>query len=258
MNGREEGCRLAARGGGLSLHPSTARRPDGILPAGAEWYSLPDVRLRSVCAFKINPRSFLCSSLLLGAVCVVSAQNFRWDWHASQELIGTESLRNANWLQHDKSAMAAAIAAELRPAAFDDPINSIKSEDQLRDAVLNTRIKRIDLNHDGIPEVVAQAMVDCSPTGNCPFWIFHKTARRYESILSGFGQTFTIQESRTRGFNDIVVGMHGSAFEQTLEVYQFKDGRYRRTACYDATWQVLEGENTRELKEPLITPCGGG
>jgi hypothetical protein len=50
--------------------------------------------------------------------------------------------------------------------------------------------------------------------------------------------------------------MHGSATEQGLFVYRFANGRYRRSACYDANWQRLVGDEWQDLKEPMITPCG--
>jgi len=97
----------------------------------------------------------------------------------------------------------------------------------------------------------------CSPTGNCPFWVFRKMKAAYRLLLEKEAiQTFTIQRTQTNGYLDLVLGMHGSATEQGLFVNQFRDGRYRRTACYDASWTYLgnDGEN-HDLKVPRITPC---
>jgi hypothetical protein len=179
-------------------------------------------------------------------------QPFHWDWHEWQELSARESLRKTKIDDHDRHAIAAAITAQLRPIASDLEINS---ENDLAKAVLDTRIKMIDLNHDGTAEIVAQGMVNCSATGNCPFWIFQKKARGWKLLLESEGQTFTIQKTSTNGFRDIVVTMHTSATESGLTDFRFSDGRYYDRGCYDASWEVLEGEKVRELKEPTIVPC---
>jgi hypothetical protein len=186
------------------------------------------------------------------ALSFPTPQRFQWNWHEWQELHAQESLRSAKIANHDKQAIAAAIAAQLRPIMSDI---EIESEGQLRKAALDTRIKMIDLNDDGTPEVVSQGMVNCSPTGNCPFWVFQKTSRRYKLLVESYGQTFTIQKTSTNGFLDIVVSMHGSATQSGLTDYRYKDGSYHDFGCYSAEWTVLESDTVRELKEPLVTPC---
>ena len=80
----------------------------------------------------------------------------------------------------------------------------------------DTRVRVVDLNGDGVPEVISQASGDiCSPTGNCPFWVFQKAGTQYRLILEkGAVQDFTIQPTQTSGYFDLVLGMHGSATEQ--------------------------------------------
>jgi hypothetical protein len=121
---------------------------------------------------------------------------------------------------------------------------------------LNTPVRFVDLNSDGTPEVIAQGFSGesgCSPTGNCPLWVFQKTTRGYSNLLlDALSQSFTIERNRTNGYHDIVVAMHGSAFSSGLTVYQYRNGAYSGVACYAADWLSPAGE---ELKEPLITPC---
>lgn len=180
-------------------------------------------------------------------------QKFQWNWQEWQELNANQSLRNAKLTDDDRQAIAAAIASQLRSSASDF---EIETEDQLIKAALDTRIKMIDLNHDGIPEVVAQGMVGCSPTGNCLFWILQKAHVGYRLLLMGEGQTFTVQKTVTNGFHDIVLSMHASATESGLTDYRYKGGVYHDVGCYDASWRVVEDGKERDLKEPLITPCG--
>lgn len=194
--------------------------------------------------------------ILIQIACVPAAvaqrqslHNFQWNWQNSQELPATESLAKANIPQSDKNEIAAAIAARLR---LDDDTSSDR---QLYNAALDTRVKFIDLNHDGVPEVVAQPLADCSPTGNCSIWVFQKQNHGYRMLLNGFGQTFTIQKSRTNGYDDVVLAAHSSAFDSGLTVFQYRHGAYADTACYNATWRILQGDSYVDLKEPHITPC---
>jgi hypothetical protein len=56
---------------------------------------------------------------------------------------------------------------------------------------LKTRVKFIDLNGDGSPEVIAQPVgieAGCGATGNCPFWVFERTSTGYKAILKTAGQ----------------------------------------------------------------------
>jgi len=122
----------------------------------------------------------------------------------------------------------------------------------------------VDLNGDGKPEVIAQAFgikAGCGATGNCPIWIFMKAANGYQLLLDtrdkeGIGgvELITVEDSRTNGFNDLVLASDDSASEKTLEVFRYRNGLYRESACYDANWQSLAGE-MHYLKQPVITMC---
>lgn len=192
----------------------------------------------------------LLTSLFMGA------EGFQWEWRDSEFLVQT--LREAKVTSAERMAIANAIANQVRPYMPYMRFIGIESEQQLRDATLNTRVKLVDLNGDGIPEVIAQGTdkLGCSPTGNCPFWVFQKSGHEYRLLVSLGGiQTFQIQRSRSNGFRDIVVEMHGSATQRTLRLLRFGNGKYHEGGCYDANWSVLEGDTVRELKEPRLTHC---
>jgi hypothetical protein len=124
----------------------------------------------------------------------------------------------------------------------------------------NMCIKLIDLDGDGIPEVMAQEIglkAGCGATGNCPVWIFQRSERGYSVLLHSQAQTFTIQPTKTKRFHDIVLGLHVSATEADLTEYRFEGMAYRKTGCYEAGWTYLgkDGEY-HDLREPRMTPCG--
>jgi len=176
--------------------------------------------------------------------------HFHWDWKDSQELKADQSLRNAKLTDKQRDA----IAEQFRTIVADLDVE-FESESELRKVTLDTRVKMIDLNGDGVPEVVAQGMIGCGATGNCPFWVLRKAEQGYELILKAEAQTFTIQEPSSNGFRDIVLSTHGSYSSGGLSHYQFHEGAYQAVGCYGYDWTVLEGEKVRELKEPRITPC---
>jgi hypothetical protein len=202
-------------------------------------------------------RAILCAVLLGALLCFVSAkgqenqaQGFRWNWRESQELSATQNLRNIKILTPDKQAIAAAIIAQLRSMSE----VGIESPRQLQKAAFDTRVKLIPLDQNRAPEVVAQALVGCGATGNCPFWVFRKIHRKYKLMLRAVGQTFTIQNTVTDGYRNIVVAMQGSALDSELKEYRYEDGFYRGVGCYSASWHVREGDTVRTLKAPIVTP----
>jgi hypothetical protein len=141
----------------------------------------------------------------------------------------------------------------------------IGSERELRHVVRETRIKLVDLNNDGIAEVLAQAYglkEGCGGTGNCSFWVFQKTATGFKKLLDTRGkdgvggiQLITIETSRTNGFSDLVLATHDSASERTLLVYRYRKGQYRYSECYNASWVSAKEGRWRFLKYPKITRC---
>jgi hypothetical protein len=198
-------------------------------------------------------RLLLAMILMLLTAYVAFAQTFKWNWRESQELSAGQSLRNSKMAKIEKQLLAMVIADQLR-STMDDSDDA--SEEQFQKAALDSRIEKVDLNGDGSPEIIVQGMLQCSPTGNCPFLIFQRVIHGYKLLLDGFGQTFTVQRSHKNGFRDVVLGMHGSATESMLTVYRYEGGGYHDVECYEAAWSVLEGDTIRKLKEPRISPCG--
>jgi hypothetical protein len=177
---------------------------------------------------------------------VKQTPGFQFDWRWSD--VGSQTVTTSKDINEaDRTALLVALAAQFK--------DSPKPMEQ----AAQTHVGLVDLNGDGVPEIICQPSGNhiCSPTGNCPFWVFQKTGTKYRLILEkGAVQGFAIRPTRTNGYSDFVLGMHGSATSQGLFVYQFRDGRYRRTGCYDADWTYLgkDGEY-HDLEEPRITPC---
>ena len=225
--------------------------------SGEIWHKVLDVKRPAIMCLVLGV--FVGTATGQDTVAQPKATNhFNWDWRRVQELDTKDSiLRSKRLSPAERTVLVDAIAAQLRPSMGD---LEIRSERELRQVAMETRITLRDLNGDGNPEVIAQGAgmkSGCSATGNCPCWIFKRVNSRYSILLSGQAQTFTVQPTKTRGFHDIVLGLHASAFEAELTVYKFDGTSYRDTACYDANWTYLgtDGES-HHLHTPQITACG--
>jgi len=172
---------------------------------------------------------------------------FQWGQDQPREL--DKALADYNNIStEDRVALLHAFASEYNN--YPRPPSPMERAEQ-------TRVKFIDLNGDGILEVIAQPIGNICGAANCPLYVFQKTATNYRIILEkGAAQTVAVQGTRTNGYVDVVVGMHGSATKEDLFVYQFSEGQYRRTHCYNASFtEVGKDGKVNELETPRITPC---
>jgi hypothetical protein len=173
----------------------------------------------------------------------------------SKQIDGKDQLGKTKAISpSQRAALIDAISIEFRPGG---KIGTPSAEKKLRATVMETRVTMVDLNRDGIPEVIAQGSGDesCSPTGNCALWVFMRSGNGFKLILDkGAVQSFGICSSRANGFNDLVLGQHGSASESEMSIYRFADGKYRRGPCYDVSFTRLVGDEVQELEEPDVTP----
>ena len=203
------------------------------------------------------------AALLLSVTGIAAGQNSNgqsdgrlrvlWDAMHGTELSPRDSVSTSKRLSvRDRAALRKAIEAELRadPADLDKP-----SDKGMASAAGATRIRLVDLNGDGVAEVIAQSMgwETCGAVGNCETWVFKKTAAGYVSILDAGSQSFAVDKTRTDGYLDLTLALHDSATRKELRLYRFEGGRYRRVGCYEADWMpVIDGP---VLKRPKITGC---
>lgn len=191
-------------------------------------------------------------------------QRFVWDWRHAQELDYERTLAKSSALtQADKTELRLAVARLVPKHASTDLGKS--RTNVLKELFESLRVLTVDLNKDGVPEVIVQPSEPgswCGATGNCTFWIFQKTDGRFKLILdSGWGngsvavETFNILPGKTFGYSDLVLGTHDSASEKSLFVYRFDGRKYQPRECYDADWQVSDGKEISYAEEPTITRC---
>jgi len=124
---------------------------------------------------------------------------------------------------------------------------------------LNIRLvaDRVDLNHDGVPELVVrgQGGYICGASW-CPYWIYRRTSTGYERLLdAGNIQRLEPQATASHGYRDVRTWMHGSAWSSSVTLYKFDGRRYRYAKCAGYSYSFLDSHDKRhDLKRPIITP----
>jgi hypothetical protein len=113
----------------------------------------------------------------------------------------------------------------------------------------------LDLNLDGKSELSIYLRDSCSPTGNCLIWIYQIQENRHALLLkAAHVQRIEPQTTFTNGYLDIMASMHLSAYDSFLTLYKFDGRTYRREACFDRSYRVLDEQgNSRILDEPKVT-----
>jgi hypothetical protein len=97
----------------------------------------------------------------------------------------------------------------------------------------------------------------CSPTGNCPHWLFRQISNAYEKELElGVAQHVTMQADSKTAYPELLAQQHGSATGSSLRLYQFDGRRYKLTKCMNSEYRDPR-DLDRILEKPIITeePC---
>jgi hypothetical protein len=190
-----------------------------------------------------------------------SSPRFHWSLAGAEELNYRDTLAASSQLSESEKRSLAKIISRLVQPFMDD--QDIQSDSDLELLIQKTRVKLVDLNGDGIPEVLLQPsayQLGCGATGNCTLWVFQKRITGYKLILDtrdrdGMGgiELITVTQARTRGFRDLILASHISATEKTLELYRFRRDAYKNTECYLANWEYIDKEKFHSSRRPLIT-----
>ncbi len=206
--------------------------------------------------------SLIATSLILFALFAAGQQNgnsddFHWDSHKCQELSWKQSVSRLRLPPALEADIIETIVEQVQEGESDD---DPQPETELRRIARETRVAFVDLTGRGGNEVIAQGGGEksgCNPTGNCPLWVLRRQRDGYHVILDAVSaQTFTIQPTRTNGFNDLVLAMHGGAFDSELRLYKFDGSRYTQAGCFEARWEIVDQPgNAQHLKEPRLSRC---
>lgn len=82
-------------------------------------------------------------------------------------------------------------------------------------------------------------------------WIVVRQAAQLRLALGTEGQRLIVPNSFTRGFRDIAIGLHDSAFVEQYTVYHWDGVQYRQVDCYRTEYPATAGDSER----PVIAEC---
>ena len=88
---------------------------------------------------------------------------------------------------------------------------------------------------------------------NCLFWIYRKTANRYELLLTGTGSTSVkAGQKSAHGYREVITESHASANETILRTYRYDGSQYQLERCVNRAYYDDNGNFT---KKPTYRPC---
>jgi hypothetical protein len=116
--------------------------------------------------------------------------------------------------------------------------------------------ERVDLNHDGVPELVVRGMERICGAAWCPFWIYRRTSTGYARLLdAGNIQSLDPEATVRHGYRDVRAWRHGSAWDGGVTLYKFDGRQSRPVQCAEYSYRYLDShDRVHELKRPRITP----
>ena len=89
--------------------------------------------------------------------------------------------------------------------------------------------------------VWAKNSCECSPTGNCRFWIFVANQGKYRLILDvDMVHDFGFIKARTHGYRDLVVWSHDSAQRSPARIFQFDGKEYQELCGWEEDYEFNE------------------
>jgi hypothetical protein len=140
-------------------------------------------------------------------------------------------------------AQSALDLSNLREAKV--PISSLNQPDRheilhrLQIAASQLRAEALPIGAERLFVVQGSGQDQCSPTGNCSFWIF---GRDYKILLNTTAQQFRIQSSSDSSHPDIVTAVHCSAYDGDLKQWHFDGTTYQPSACASYTYKNSFGD----------------
>ena len=192
---------------------------------------------------------------LMATPLFAQTPDFSWSWQ-EQEVIGRNdaSIGNTSKLtEPERAALLDAIVQRLQKpmsqAGYD--------EDRIREIASTTRVRFVDMG-SGKPLVFATSLGmegGCDPMGNCPVWIFRRTADGFVPLLDAIAASYTLQS--TEGPRDLILMHHVSAKESGLQLFRLDDGKLELAGCYVALWPTRSDDPT-QVSDPTYKPCDVG
>lgn len=154
--------------------------------------------------------------------------------------------------RHRSDAVPAQLLEQIRQDTTWEP-----RVERFRDSLAFLLIaERVDLNHDGIPELVIRGQGRICEVNNCEVWIYRRTSAGYERLLGDeIVQSIDPLTRVSHGYRDVRTQHHESAWDSDVTLYKFDGRRYHPVRCanYNYGYPGSDGE-IHTLKRPRVTP----
>jgi hypothetical protein len=135
---------------------------------------------------------------------------------------------------------------------FTIPSGTQREREEERKAIMSFRVGSIALALDGSQQLLVRATKDfCGATGNCSMWILVRKAGQLQLALGTEGQLLIVRNSSSRGFHDIAIGLHDSAFIEQYAEYRWDGTFYEQVDCYLRQYPAT----TDRPEQPAIIGC---
>ncbi len=188
-------------------------------------------------------RKLLCSYLLAGYFCSAMGQHsterkeapYPWQWQNTQQgWDNRRNLRTANLSSAERKAVYRVSLNAFRHEIWSDN----QPQEEWRGIIESTRVQLIDLDGDGVPEVLELGWVgQSSGDGNSAFRILRKDEDTYNILYSGVAERLNIDRRKNPTHPTVVAYLHHSASEGGLGLYRIdQDHRLRNFANYYVEW----------------------
>jgi hypothetical protein len=165
-----------------------------------------------------------------------------WRPAQSMELNENETLSNLKINAVERTSLASAIESHMRQTY------RLESADAMQ---MRTRaLRSVGSDHRRFILVQATSNEFCGATGNCTLMIYEKFGSQYRCVFTAVGQTLTVLDTVSGGYPLLLVAIHESASERSLQEYRYLGGRYRSVACYD--YQAADPDTNEGVTTPTI------
>jgi hypothetical protein len=169
-----------------------------------------------------------------------SEAQFHWQWRKmNSNFWQGPILRQMKIKNDDRVAIVEAVAASFK---LDKEVPNDIGDAQLYDIASNESYEWVDLDRDGVPELVTQAFgIDfCGAVGNCALQVFRQSGHKFDLVLRSSAESLMVDRSGTQPL--LVLYTHGSASEGELTVYGFpRKGAAKPLYHYDVQWAPPNG-----------------
>ncbi|WP_158819706.1 hypothetical protein [Granulicella sp. S156] len=166
---------------------------------------------------------------------------YKWNWKLSRGWPAHPTLRTAPLSRAERDA--------IFKASYDAFVSDknwserISPGSEWHQAIWEARIKLMDLDGDGTPEVLLMGNgLESSGDGNSSFRILKKQGTRYKVILDGIAEQVTLDTRFDPKHPIVALYGHYSASDGDLELYRIgSDDHLHYLAKYLVTWPASKG-----------------